>query len=172
MSEPASESAIDSFDDILFITRENKSGIQHKKCPPKHLSTPLSKELKNVLSSTSTVLTPTNDSRNTLKSSNNKTPTVLKTNRRRPQTGVRALTSSDVAEKYNILLDRRLVLIEKQIEQANETKNFLREEQKQKISLFKTQDENLSLEKEEKQMKIELLKLEVAHKRSLLTKNV
>lgn len=90
-------------------------------------------------------------------------------NRRRPQAGVKTLTSSDVSDKYNVLLDRRLVLIEKQIEQANTEKSSVCEIQTQKKKLLKLQEEILNLEKEEKRIKIELLKLEVASKRSLLS---
>lgn len=36
-------------------------------------------------------------------------------NRRRPVGGIKAMTSSDIDEEYNILLNKRLVVVEKQI---------------------------------------------------------
>lgn len=41
-------------------------------------------------------------------------------NRRRPTTVVKTLTSSDVAKKYNLLLDKRLSLIDQQLAHSNE----------------------------------------------------
>lgn len=104
-------------------------------------------------------------------SAQNTDPTPAKTlkSRRRPQTGVKTLTSSNVAEKYDILLDRRLVLIEKQIDQANTEKSSVCEMHNQKKKILKLKEEILNLEKEEKRIKIELLKLEVTSKRSLLS---
>lgn len=65
-------------------------------------------------------------------------------------------------------MDRRLVLIEKQLEQTVESKNFAQEKCKLKLKILKLQEENISLEKVEKLLKIELLKTEINYKRSLL----
>ncbi|CAG9773815.1 unnamed protein product [Ceutorhynchus assimilis] len=59
------------------------------------------------------------------------TPTSKPTNRRRPMIN-RALTTSDISEKYNLLLDRRLTLLEKQLGQHEENAKFQKEEQKLK----------------------------------------
>lgn len=93
-----------------------------------------------------------------------KNKTTLLNNRRRPRTGIRALTSSDVAAKYNVLLDRRLVLIEKQIEQTNEMRNCAIEEAKEKKKLLQMQQEVQQLKKDEKKIKIDILKSELVNK--------
>ena len=118
-----------------------------------------------------TDLTP--DTNEHQENKNNSTPIakkgkkVLHSNRRRPQAGIRALTSSDVSEKYNILLDRRLVLIDKQIEHTTQLQHYSREEQKKKIEVLKAQEDILSLEREEKRLKNELIQLEIAYKKSI-----
>lgn len=142
----------------------NKQPNLKRKCPPEGLKKPISNELRNgepvpscsFRSSLSNSLVETHSH-----SSQNIDPSPAKKlkNRRRPQTGVKTLTSSDVSEKYNILLDRRLVLIEKQIEQANTEQSSVCEMQNQKKKILKLQEEVLNLEKEEKRIKIELLKL-------------
>lgn len=136
---------------------------QNDRCPPTGLQKPIHPKLLPNLEATATTTTSVNTPTN--ESGQDKTP---RSDRRRPVRGVRALSSSDVAEKYNILLDRRLVLIDKQLEQSTEAKNFAQEEHKQKIKILKLKEENLSLEKEEKFLKIEALKTEVKYKRSLL----
>lgn len=92
--------------------------------------------------------------------------------RRRPMGNVKVLTSSDVAEKYNLLLDKRLVLINKQIEENVELRNFSNEERKIKLTILKQQQENMCLEKEEKLLKIDLLKAELKYKKSLLSTSI
>jgi len=47
-------------------------------------------------------------------------PTPTPKSRRRPATVVKSLTSSDVAKKYDILLDKRLCLVEKQLKHMDE----------------------------------------------------
>ncbi|KAK4882243.1 hypothetical protein RN001_005562 [Aquatica leii] len=47
--------------------------------------------------------------------------------RRRPTTSLRTFTSSDVAKQYYILLDRRLMLVDKQIKQIDEEREFKKE---------------------------------------------
>ncbi|KAJ8915275.1 hypothetical protein NQ315_014783 [Exocentrus adspersus] len=62
--------------------------------------------------------------------------TPSRTSGRRPTTAVKTLTSSHVAEKYNILLDRRLVLVEQQIEQGKEEHLLTVRKRKLEIALL------------------------------------
>lgn len=77
------------------------------------------------------------------------TPRVRSANRRRPVL-TRALTTSDISEKYNLLLDKRLIFINKQLSQQEEQANFQKEEQK---------------------LKLHVLKLEIEYKKRLLKNN-
>lgn len=146
-----------------------------QRCPPSGLQGPINDKLKVDIS-------PNTANQSTKKSSaavvNNKplssatTPkTPLTSDRRRPMGKIRLLTSSDVAEKYNLLLDKRLVLLEKQIEQNVEQQNFF-SEKKIKMNISKQQQDNLCLEKEEKLLKIDLLKAELRYKKTLLSTNI
>lgn len=49
---------------------------------------------------------------------------------------VKILTSSDIAKKYNTLLDSRQILVEKQIEQVNQEVTFQRAKHKIEIELL------------------------------------
>lgn len=59
--------------------------------------------------------------------------------RRRPTKTVTTLTSSDLSAKYNLLLDRRLVLANKQIQAIDSEQDFLKIERSLKIDLLKSQ---------------------------------
>ncbi|KAJ8926625.1 hypothetical protein NQ314_020989 [Rhamnusium bicolor] len=54
---------------------------------------------------------------------------ALDSSRRRPTKTIRTLTSSDVSNKYNLLLDKRLVLVEMQIKQLDEEREFRRQKE-------------------------------------------
>lgn len=71
--------------------------------------------------------------------------TPQSSSRRRPKQSINTLTSSDVAAKYNLLLDKRLVLVEKQIENMDREQEFLKTERKLKIDLLKLQIANEKL---------------------------
>lgn len=49
---------------------------------------------------------------------------------------VKILTSTDIAKKYNQLLDSRQVLVDKQIEQINQELTFQRSKHKLEIELL------------------------------------
>ncbi|CAH1103844.1 unnamed protein product [Psylliodes chrysocephalus] len=135
-----------------------------KRCPPQGFQKPLNEKLK--VQPTLKVMPPTlslSCVSTSGTSNSNKTPKFSA--RRRPTGGVKTLTSSDFAEKY-VLLDKRSILVEKQIEQITEQQYFVREEQKRKLKIFQQQEDNLNLEKEERKMKIELLQLEINKKKS------
>lgn len=70
-------------------------------------------------------------------------------NRRRPILN-RALTTSDISEKYNLILDKRLAILEKQLASHDDITRFQQEEQK---------------------LKLKLLQLEIEYKKSLIKTN-
>lgn len=68
------------------------------------------------------------------------TPPIKKTcingkNRRRPILN-RALTTSNISEKYNVVLDKRLAILEKQLASHDDIIRFQQEEQKLKLKLL------------------------------------
>ncbi|CAH0556533.1 unnamed protein product [Brassicogethes aeneus] len=140
--------------DILSIP-DQEFDYQSKRCPPTGLQKPINPKLLPKIEASSASKTVNTSAGGTNK---NKIP---RSDRRRPVGGLRALTSSDVGEKYNILLDNRLVLVEKQLEQIIESKTFAQEEHRQKIKILRLEEENLRLEKEEKLLKVELLKSKI-----------
>lgn len=66
---------------------------------------------------------------------------MKKTNcsRRRPTQVVQALTSSKFAEKYNVLLDKRLILTTKQIEDLEEEQVFKRKKRQLELEILQAQ---------------------------------
>ncbi|XP_057671229.1 uncharacterized protein LOC130902958 [Diorhabda carinulata] len=60
--------------------------------------------------------------------------------------GVKILSSSNIAKKYDILLDRRAILVDKQIEQINEELHFQKIKNKLEIEILK-----LKVEKKKKE---------------------
>lgn len=71
------------------------------------------------------------------KAHQSKTP--LSTSRRRPTGSVKVLSSSLFAEKYDLLLDKRLILTDKLIEDIDEERTFKRKERKLKLELLQLQ---------------------------------
>ncbi|KAF5278537.1 hypothetical protein FQR65_LT15650 [Abscondita terminalis] len=116
-------------------------GNTWKKMKTSNLKLPLSSALTSANSSSNSKGDETNNE--------NELPSLPK-NRRRPTTRITTLTSSDVAHKYNIILDRRLVLLEKQRLQI---------------------EEQVAYDREERKLKLEQLKLDVAYKKELLKQN-
>ncbi|KAK4875949.1 hypothetical protein RN001_012371 [Aquatica leii] len=82
--------------------------------------------------------------------------------RRRPTVHVKALTSSLVAEKYEVLLGKRLSIASFQDELLKQQVKHQAEEHRFKIQLLKTQLEQQS---EEHKLKVEALKLDIAIKK-------
>ncbi|XP_074026333.1 uncharacterized protein [Leptinotarsa decemlineata] len=174
--DPATGSLIEETDsennglEELNKEEENRAAKAYRKCPPGILQKPVNQKL---------MVSPSCQSKETEKvqtslsisvsTKNSSTPKAKPFNRRRPIGGIRALTSSDIAEKYNILLDKRLALVEKQLEQIVESQNYAKEEQQYKSRMLKLQEENLRLDTKKKQLKLELLQFEISYKKSLLT---
>lgn len=80
---------------------------------------------------------------NNPRSSSCQTPRqLLSSQRRRPVKTIQTLTSSKISEKYNLLLDKRLVLVEKQISQVNMDINFKRQENSLKIQILELELES------------------------------
>ncbi|XP_031328881.1 uncharacterized protein LOC116159922 [Photinus pyralis] len=67
--------------------------------------------------------------------------TPLRSNRRRPVQQIKALSSSAVAEKYEQLLNKRLILVEKQILQLEEDKIMKKEKQRLELQLLELEIE-------------------------------
>lgn len=146
--------------------KENITAKTYRNCPPGILQKPVNQKL--MVSSSCESKETEKDQTPAL---NNSTPNKKLFNRRRPVGGIRALTSSDVAEKYNILLDKRLALVNKQLEQIVEIQHFAREEQQYKMSMLKLQEENLKLEIKEKKLKLEHIQLEISYKKTLFAQD-
>lgn len=73
-----------------------------------------------------------------------KTPSRKRScSRRRPTGSVKVLTSSLFAEKYDLLLDKRLILTDKLIEDLEEERSFKKKEHKLKLELLQLQVEEL-----------------------------
>lgn len=93
--------------------------------------------------------------------------------RKRPNTStIRTLTSSHVAEKYNVLLDKRLVLVKKQIQEIEDCYAYTREKEKLEIQALKNKEDTERLKKQKLMLDIELLKLEIAQKKVSFVQNI
>lgn len=64
--------------------------------------------------------------------------------RRRPVKTIQTLTSSKFGEKYNILLEKRLVLVEKQIDSLTQDIQLKKEKHKLEIEILKAELEKKS----------------------------
>src|SRR5699024_7002379 len=100
--------------------------------------------------------------------------TVLKSSAKRQvstprRPAVRVLVSSEIAEKYNYLVNRRIELVENEIERAKKQKESEEQERKLKIRKLEMENRDMELEMEarqrERQLLLESLQVDVALKR-------
>ncbi|KAJ8913083.1 hypothetical protein NQ315_006584 [Exocentrus adspersus] len=108
---------------------ENQQGKQQWK-KPSSLKSPISSNLKRPGDSRDLQDTPC---------TSKKTP--LSSNRRRPTTTVRALSSSHLSEKYELLMDKRLVIADYEKRKLENDLDMQRVEHNLKVELLKIQIE-------------------------------
>lgn len=65
--------------------------------------------------------------------------TLTPKNRRRPTTVVKTLTSSEIAKKYDLLLDKRLMLVEGQLTHMEQENALIIRKRKLEIELLETE---------------------------------